>query len=340
MTATDLDAARLLLARMGITPEQLLATAPADSRPMPTFRDYIAQVSAAIPAGTRRAYTTYWRRIEDEWGDRRIDEPTPLEIKQLCEQTKDRVITRKNSRGGRFAREHLIAAFRCLYRHAAADRLITDADNPALRVAKPRRLPSNRRALPHDRLAEINHVAATTGNDPDLDTLLLRLHTETACRRGGALALRPRDLDPEQCLILLHEKGGTTRWQPVSPTLMHALTQHTEQRASGDPAEQLLRYRNGHPITARRYDHLWTRIGTHLPWVATQQITTHWLRHTTLTWIERHFGYAIARAYAGHTNTNAGTTTTYITATLHEVATALASLTGEPHPLAEPRADL
>jgi integrase/recombinase XerC len=48
----------------------------------------------------------------------------------------------------------------------------------------------------------------------------LRLHTETACRRGGALALRPADLDPDQCLILLREKGETVRWQPVSPTLM------------------------------------------------------------------------------------------------------------------------
>jgi hypothetical protein len=31
----------------------------------------------------------------------------------------------------------------------------------------------------------------------------LRLHTETACRRGGALALRPRDLDPNQHLVLV-----------------------------------------------------------------------------------------------------------------------------------------
>ena len=48
-------------------------------------------------------------------------------------------------------------------------------------------------------LAEINETAATTGNDPALDSLLLRLHTDTACRRGGALALRPQDLDPDQC---------------------------------------------------------------------------------------------------------------------------------------------
>lgn len=84
-------------------------------------------------------------------------------------------------------------------------------------MAKPRRLPSTRRAVPDARLVEINEVAASTGNDPGLDSLLLRLHTETACRRGGALALRPADLDPDQCLILLREKGGTVRWQPVSP---------------------------------------------------------------------------------------------------------------------------
>ena len=42
---------------------------------------------------------------------------------------------------------------------------------------------------------------------------------------------------------------------------------------------QLLRYADGRPVTSRRYDHLWTRIGRHLPWVRTQQISTHWIRH-------------------------------------------------------------
>jgi hypothetical protein len=70
--------------------------------------------------------------------------------------------------------------------------------------------------------------------------------------------------------------------------------------------------------------------------VATQQVSTHWLRYTTLTWVERNFGYAVARAYAGHTGKNdAGSTTTYIQADIHEVASALTKLTGEPHPLAE-----
>ena len=126
------------------------------------------------------------------------------------------------------------------------------------------------------------------------------------------------------------------RWQPVSPTLMTHLQQHAQNRKA-EPTGQLLRYRNGQPLTYRRYDHLWTRIGQHLPWVAGQQISTHWLRHTTLTWVERHHGYAIARAYAGHTDSGnePGATATYVRATLPEIAAALAALTGEPHPLAE-----
>ncbi|MFD1046129.1 site-specific integrase, partial [Kibdelosporangium lantanae] len=147
-------------------------------------------------------------------------------------------------------------------------------------------------------------IAATTGNDPALDALILRIHTETACRRGGALALRPQDLDTDQCLIFLREKGEAVRWQPISPTLMRHLQQHAHDRHAPKDG-QLLRYKRGNPIT-------------------------------TLTWVERNFGYAIARAYAGHTYStgDAGTTTTYVRATIQEIATALVALTGEPHPLA------
>ncbi len=335
MTANqaDLDAALLLLSRLGVSPSDLLDAVPTRP-PAPTFAEYIPVVSAAVSAGTRRVYGSYWNRVLDQWGHRRLDEPDPSDIKRLAEHVKTHVVARRNARGGRSAAEHLIAALRCLYNHAIADGHLTEADNPARKVAKPRRLPSTRRAVPDTRLAEINQIAATTGDDPVLDSLLLRLHTETACRRGGALALRPADLDADQCLILLHEKGETVRWQPVSPTLMRHLQQHAADRPA-PPTTPLLRYRNGQPITYRRYDHLWARVGKHLPWVATQQISTHWLRHTTLTWVERTFGYAVARGYAGHSDSgsDAGTTTTYIRASVQEIAAALAALTGEPHPL-------
>ena len=117
---------------------------------------------------------------------------------------------------------------------------------------------------------------------------------------------------------------------------MGRLVEHGRERHA-PPGGQLLRYADGRPITHRRYDHLWRRIGRHLPWVTTQGISTHWIRHTILTWVERNFGYAVAHAYAGHTDGKGDTgnaTFTYVRATTHEVAAALAALTGEPHPLA------
>ena len=330
------DAALVVLKSMGLSLDDLTA-APGHRPAVPTFAEYVPVVSATVTDGTRRAYGSYWNRITGQWGDKRLNEPTPSQIKQLMAHVRANAVPRRNARSGRSAAENLVGALRCLCRRAEDDGLISEKDNPARKVAKPRRLPFTRRTVADVRPAEINQAAATTGDDPELDALILRLHTETACRQGGTLALRPADLDQEQCLILLREKGETIRWQPVSPTLMAALVRHAEERNA--PADGgLLRYRDGRPVTYRRYDGLWVRIGRHLPWVRTQQISTHWLRHTTLTWVERNFGFAVAHAYAGHTDgrdDRVSVTSTYVRATLAEVATALAALTGEPHPLAE-----
>ena len=82
-------------------------------------------------------------------------------------------------------------------------------------------------------LEEINLVARTTGNDTVLDALLLRLHTETACRRGGALGLRVMDLNTVQGMVRLNEKGGTLRWQPITLDLAARLAEHAAGRGQG-----------------------------------------------------------------------------------------------------------
>ena len=334
---SDLDAARLLLEKLGVKPADLMA-APARTE-FPLIADYIPLVEKAVTKGTRRVYGPYWAKVVREWGHRRVNEPTALEISQLAEQVREGAVQRRNARGGRGAAEHLIGALRCMYGYLVADGILTQAENPAARAAKPRRLRSARMALPDSRLDELCRVASTTGNDPALDALLLRLHMETACRRGGALALAPDDLDPEQCLIRLREKGETVRWQPVSPTLMRHLLAHGESRGGLGNGQRLLRYANGRPITKKRYEHLWRRLGEHLAWVETLQVSMYWIRHTILTWVERNFGFAVAEAYAGHEDNGRGARSmgamaTYVRAGLPEVATALAALTGEPHPLA------
>nr|WP_255645793.1 hypothetical protein [Actinoplanes polyasparticus] len=205
---STLEAARLLLERMGISPDDLATGAPV--RPAaPTFAEYVPLVSASVTPGLRKAYGTYWNRAVERWGTRRIDQVTASEIRTLIADVKANRVQRRNGRGGRSAEEHVISALRCLYRRATADGFMTEAQNPALKIAKPKRLASTRRALPDSRLSAIYEVAVSSGDDPELDGLLIRLHVETACRRGGALGLRPVDLDAEQCLILLREKGGT-----------------------------------------------------------------------------------------------------------------------------------
>ncbi|OAP20407.1 hypothetical protein A4R44_08831 [Amycolatopsis sp. M39] len=177
----DLDAARLLLDRMGLTPQDLLDT-PAAKPLLPTFAHYIPVVDAAVAVGTRRVYGSYWNRILDRWGDRRLDEPTPTDTKHFLEDAKTNVVARRNARGGRSAGEHLIAALRCLYKHAEDDGLITTTDNPARKVPKPARLPSTRRAVANDQLAQIEaHVV-----EPDV-TGESRIDELSAADEGGTV---------------------------------------------------------------------------------------------------------------------------------------------------------
>ena len=77
-----MEAALVLLERMGLTPADLVAV-PRDRAQVPIFAGYVPVVSAAVSAGTRRAYGSYWNRVVEHWGGRRLDEPTPSEVRQL-----------------------------------------------------------------------------------------------------------------------------------------------------------------------------------------------------------------------------------------------------------------
>ncbi|UVS79415.1 site-specific integrase [Actinokineospora sp. UTMC 2448] len=293
-------------------------------------------VIAASGPGARRTYGTYWTHTVAAFGDKRLDEISPSDIEaQMRHLVANRRI-RRNDRGGHSVAEHFISAVRAIYTRAVNDNLLPASHNPADKVPKPRRRPSTRHSLSPAEIAALADEITTSGHDAVLDTLLFRLHLETACRRGGALALREDDIEPTTCLIRLHEKNNTIRWQPASPTLIASLLAHRQHRGNDKPTpEPLLRHTNGNPITHRRYDHLWQRLGKHLPWVSARNISTHWLRHTTLTWVERHYGPSVARGYAGHAHPRSDDiTAVYTKPSLPDLATALSAYTREPHPLA------
>ncbi|WP_433261640.1 tyrosine-type recombinase/integrase [Actinosynnema sp. CS-041913] len=326
------QAARLLLAQLGVTPNDLMRI-PVD---LPTFAAYVPTVIAASGPGAVRTYGTYWTRIVETFGDRRLDEPAPSEIEALMRRLVATRTIRRNDCGGHSVAEHLVAAMRAVYNRAINDNLVPPNYNPADKVPKPRRRPTARRALGPAEVTALADAITGGGHDAPLDTLLFRLHLETACRRGGALALRENDIEPTTCLIRLREKNNTVRWQPASPTLVRSLLDHRRHRGNDKPTpEPLLRHRDGDPINRRRYDRLWQRVGRQLDWVTARNVSTHWLRHTTLTWVDRHYGPSIAHGYAGHTHPRGDdVTAVYTKPTIADLATALAAYTREPHPLA------
>jgi hypothetical protein len=183
----ELLAARLLLSKMGISPDEWLATA-APSVPAPAFSEYVPRLVETVSPGSRKTHVTHWNRLVERWPNRPITEPTVTELESLRKWTKTNAIQRSNGRGGVSAAESFVSAIRYLYRHAENDGHISAADNPARKVAKPPRRPSGRSAIAHEKLAEINVVVSGSGDDPDLDSLLIRLHTETAAGRGVGAA--------------------------------------------------------------------------------------------------------------------------------------------------------
>jgi integrase/recombinase XerC len=224
------EGALVLLKRMGLSPADL-TTVPQNRKPVPTFAEYVPVVSAAASAGTRRAYGSYCNRITEQWGrsapgrDYAVGDPAADGVGENSRGGTAQPTRRAQRGGAPGGRAPLLVPAGGRGRLAQRGRQSGTQGGQAAAGAGATPgylLPSTRRAVPEARLAEIDQIAATTGDEPERDTLLLR--TETACRRGGALALRPQDLDPDQCLILLREKGETVRWQPVSPTLMGCLT--------------------------------------------------------------------------------------------------------------------
>jgi integrase len=311
---------------------------PHERDAVPTFGQFQARATAACTRHQASAYVPIWRHASESLGGMPLDQVTTLDLRILQQTAVARAEPRASSRGGRYAGERVVRAMRALFRMAEQDGWIDHRNNPAANLPLPRRKPSTRRGLTGRELAEINAAVPVGSRDPVLDCLLIRLHVETACRRGGALGLRLADLDSRWCLLRLREKGGTLRWQPISPTLATALERHARSRGAAHGRDALLRRLDHQPISPRHYDALWTRIRNQLPWAAAHGISAHWLRHTTITWVERHYGYAIARAYAGHTDTTSAPTATFIRARLTEIAAALSTLTGEPHPLLGPEA--
>lgn len=167
--------AKDLLTQLGVTLADL-HDGETPTAVVPTLADYLPCVIEAAGSGANRTYGSYWTRMVSVWGARPLDQISASDIEAMQHQMAATARSRRNSRHGRHAGEHVIAAARAIYNRAIADGLIEASASPAHRVTKPRRLPSTRRALTAHELDQIN--AAARGErrlprrDPATDRLL------------------------------------------------------------------------------------------------------------------------------------------------------------------------
>lgn len=318
---------------LGLTREELLAalleTPSEPTRDLPTVAEYTPKVRAASRAGSLRTYGAYWAKFEAEFGTRRLDEFTVTDLRAFIEKVRLGSLRRRGSIDGAGAAENAIGALRRLFTCAMDDGYVLA--NPALKIPKPARHPSRRRALSDEELTALAQATQTRSKDPGLDLLLMRFHLEAGARRGGALALTGADLDRTHARVRLHEKGGTAWWQPVSPTLIAALVAHAEARGTLAADQPVFYLSSGTPLPSRHYDTLYRYWRRECPWADTNLVSAHWLRHTTATKIERKYGRAVAHRFLRHSGGDV--TDGYVKATEGDLARAVQWLTGETHPL-------
>lgn len=289
-----------------------------------------------------------YRDLVDEFGDLRLDAVRKADVEAYAVRRRNAVLSREEQRQQRLekrglagaprrtghgAQRNVIEAARRFFQVAVDDGLIASSPVAALTpVARPQR---RARALRPGQLEELWHAVISGGDDPELDGLLVWFHLETGARRGGALGLRVRDIKADQCGVVLFEKGDReSAPQPISRQLLEALLHHAHRRGGGQPGDAVFHYRDStpeqpHQLGRKRYETLYTRIRTGLPWARELWTRNHDLRHTAITMVERASGStAVARLFARHS----GTTTTdgYTTADLDELQEALGRYLGRP----------
>jgi len=297
---------------------------------------------------TYRVYDTNWKRLEALFGQKDIAELKASDVVEVallaekeCIEYWEEVNKSRELRGlplkeftGANRYNACLDAISVVFNKAVEQELIPanrTHNIPRKEIDSPKR-----HGLTKIQVEELLETALSGGNDPILDHLILWTQLETAARMGGILKLQMRDLDTQRQSITLVEKRSKKREQPVTKELMESLIRFAKSRGAEQLSDSVFRFlpnKNGvsNPLSSKRFETLWKRMGKSLPWVSAQGISGHYLRHTVLTWVDRTSGHSVARAYAGH---SAGDTTdSYTKVGFAEIVNAHSSITGSLHPL-------
>jgi site-specific recombinase XerD len=314
---------RAIIEALGLSPDDLRSLAQLIEHTASTVlvRDIAEAKIAALPDNHR--YIPSLRRLIEWAGDTAASKVTAADITAWASRAGHEALQRANARHGVGASEAFVLAARAAYTGALADGDLRD--NPAADVELPARPASQRTALSCEQLRQAHLCLLAHSRDPDLDDLVYQLLRETACRRGGVIGLAVPNLAASSRTVRVIEKYGKDRWQPVSAHLVDRLLGHHAERGCGASCTLVLHRTDGGHLNNKWFESFGRRV-QHLSWAAELGVTAHWLRHTTLTDIERLAGVRIAGAYAGHADNSFGVTGRYTKVALDELRLAHARL--------------
>lgn len=312
---------RAVVEALQLSPRQLRELADVIEAAAPTV--LVRQIAEAQIADLSRGhlYVTSLRRLMRWAGDEDASAVQAADIARWARQARQDALLRPNARHGLGAQEAFVLASRAAYARAIAAGVLRD--NPAAGVELPARPAGPRSALSGEQLSQL-HVSLIAGSrNPELDDLIFQFLRETAARRGGVIVLKRQDLTPASRTVHLVEKYGKERWQPVSAHLMARLIAHTG-KARCRCGRAFHRADGGH-LSDRWFDGFSQRLQRQT-WARELGMSAHWIRHTTLTDVERLAGLRVAGAFAGHADTRFGVTGRYTKASLDELQAAHARL--------------
>ncbi len=300
------DQHRAVIEALGMSPDDLrgLAGALEHAQRRVSVRDVAEAHLAMLPRHHRYAKSLH--RLISWAGERDATTLATGDIATWAHRAGDEARDDPKARHGVGAEEAFVLAARAAFAGAITAGLLRT--NPATQVELPERPPSRRGALSCDQLEQAHLCLLAHSRDPELDDLVFQFLRETACRRQGAIRLTRADLAPATRTVRLIEKYAKQRWIPISANLMDRLVVHASDRHHH--GDLVLHRKDGGHLNNKWFEGFARRI-QQLPWSAELGVSAHWLRHTTITDLERIAGVRVAAAYAGHSDGSFGVTGTY-----------------------------
>ena len=308
------DQQRAVVEALGLSSDDLrgLAGARESGQVIISVREVAAAHLATLPRHHR--YAKSLNRVILWAGDFNAATVLPSDVTDWALRAGSEARTDPRARHGVGAQEAMILATRAAFAGAIDSGLVRH--NPAAQVALPDRPPSRRSALSAEHLEQAHLTLLAHSRDPELDDLVFGFLRETGCRRHGAIRLSQDDLAPATRAVRLVEKYAKQRWVPISAHLVGRLISHTALRHDG--CSLVLHRQDGGHLNDKWFEGFARRI-QNLAWAGELGVSAHWIRHTTITDIERIAGVRVAAAYAGHADSNFGVTGTYTKASPEEL---------------------